>query len=142
MSLDRSLVAVVKVDHARHPKRAPFDPSGLFPELPASKPDSNGVSAASNEVFAGVRELFRYLGLDAANYGTDSWNPLRDVVRPGDKVVVKLNLLWHAHKYRPHGWLQVISHGSVVRAVLDYVCLALEGHGEIWIADGPQRDAD
>ncbi|MDD4858149.1 MAG: DUF362 domain-containing protein [Candidatus Krumholzibacteria bacterium] len=80
--------------------------------------------------------------LDPENEGTDRWNPLRTIVRPGDRVVIKPNLLSHRHKDRHGDWKCVITHGSVIRAVLDYVMLALKGRGEVWITDGPQFDAD
>lgn len=82
------------------------------------------------------------LGLDRARFGSPDWNPLGEIVRPGNKVIIKPNFLWHAHKYHRDEWQQVITHGSVVRAVIDYVLLALQGRGEVWITDGPQLDAD
>jgi uncharacterized protein (DUF362 family) len=97
---------------------------------------------STNHVYEGVRELFHLLELDEANYGTPSWNPLGKIIYPGDSVIVKPNYLWHSHKYRPDEWEQVITHGSVVRAVVDYVLMALNGRGEVWIADGPQLDAN
>ena len=36
----------------------------------------------------------------------------------------------------------LITHGSVIRAALDYVYIALKGEGRIIIADAPQNDAD
>lgn len=55
---------------------------------------------------------------------------------------MKLNFIWHSHKYRPDEWEQVITHGSIIRAVVDYVLIALKGSGEVWITDGPQLDAE
>ena len=82
------------------------------------------------------------LRFDEERCESPEWNPLGVIVRPGDKVVVKPNLLWHSHKHRPAEWQQVVTHGSVVRAVVDYVLIALRGTGEVWIVDGPQSDAD
>jgi hypothetical protein len=38
-------------------------------------------------------------------------------------------------------WLSVITHGSVIRAVLEYIALALRGRGRILLGDAPQTDS-
>ena len=119
-----------------YPSSPPFHPDKLYPEYQWE------ISAVSNWVYQGVRELLHLLKLDDANYDTPSWNPLGEIIQPGDKVILKPNYLWQSHKFRREEWEQVITHGSVVRAVLDYVLLALKGQGEVWITDGPQLDAD
>jgi len=43
---------------------------------------------------------------------------------------------------RSPGTTCLITHGSIVRAALDYVYIALKGKGRIIIADAPQNDAD
>ena len=121
---------------AEYPKIAPFHPDSRYPEY------RGATGTETNRVYESVRESFRLLGMDAANYGLPQWNPMRNVVRPGDRVVIKPNLLAHAHGSKPEEWLQVITHGSVVRAVADYVALALKGEGEITVMDGPQYDSD
>ncbi len=124
------------MDTAAYPDAAPFHPSSQFPEY-------RGVQlGGKNFVYEAVRGLLYTLGLDAARYGTSDWNPLGELVKPGDKVVLKPNLIWHAHRYHPEQWQQVITHGSIVRVVADYVLIALQGRGELWIVDGPQLDAD
>lgn len=135
-SQDGRLVAAVKVGSAVYPADPPYDPSRAYPEYPF------GSVGGENVVYAGVREVLRQLALDVDNYGDATWNPLAGLVRPGDKVVVKPNFLWHAHKYHRDEWQQVITHGSVIRAVVDYVLIALRGRGEVCIMDGPQLDAD
>jgi uncharacterized protein (DUF362 family) len=66
---------------------------------------------------------------------------LRGIVIPGDTVLVKPNLVKHFHN-TGKSIHSVIVHGSVIRAVLDYVWLALEGHGRIVIADTPLEKTD
>lgn len=121
---------------ARYPIAPPFHPDAAYPEY------RHQATGPANEVYAALRELFRLLRLDSQNFGTARWNPLQTVVHPGDRVVLKPNFLWHAHKYDAAQWEQVITHGSVLRAVLDYVLIALDGRGEVWICDGPQLDAN
>ena len=100
------------------------------------------VGSEDNQVYAAVRESFHLLGLDEQGFGTPNWNPLGEVVQPGNRVVIKPNLLAQAHALRPAEWLQVITHGSVIRAVIDYVAIALKGRGEIAVIDGPQYDSN
>jgi uncharacterized protein (DUF362 family) len=129
-------VALFRQQRPEYPAAAPFHPPGRYPELP-----SLGEFDPTNRVYDSVRELFRLLGLDAARDGTPEWNPLAGIVRPGDAVFLKPNMIAHRHRLRDE-WDYVITHGSVIRAVADYVCLALGGRGRIMIGDAPQSDSD
>src|SRR5258708_8820263 len=120
-----------------YPEAAPYHPPPGFPEYPFGP---HNVSE-TNEVYAGVRECLRLLGLDAANFGTAQWNPLGDFIAPGQKVLIKPNFV--LHRNAGGGPLEaVITHGSVIRAVADYVFIALQGQGELVIADSPQMNCD
>ncbi len=119
----------------RYPSVPPFHPHERFPEVPSEL-------GPQNEVYAAVREIFRRMGLDKENVSTLHWNPLSDLVHPGERIVIKPNLIGHAHRTRPSEWMSLVTHGSVIRPILDYALLALRGKGEIWIVDGPQFDAD
>ena len=46
-----------------------------------------------NPVYQAVEDLFRAMGLDEAHAGTPEWNPLGELIRPGDRVIVKPNLV-------------------------------------------------
>jgi len=130
-------VAVYRLDNSIYPCEPPFNPSEAYPEYQGE------VNAGeSNPVYGAVRESLRLLGLDGALYGTEAWNPLSELIRPGDRVVLKPNFLSQGHGLKPEEWQQIITHGSVIRALLDYVLLALEGEGTVHIIDGPQYDAD
>jgi uncharacterized protein (DUF362 family) len=85
--------------------------------------------------------LLLQLGLDENRYGTAQWNPLKDFVCAGDKVLLKPNLIRQSH-LQNSDWNYVITHHSVIEAVVSYVFKALDGTGEIIIADGPQTDSD
>src|SRR5262249_48618851 len=84
----------------------------------------------------------RLLGLDAGRFDTPGWNPLRGIVRPGDRVVIKPNLVREFRETHAGDGDCLVTHGAVIRAVLDYVHLALEGRGRIIIADAPHSDCD
>lgn len=77
--------------------------------------------------------------------GMDPGNPFADLVRPGARVFIKPN--WVASRWRascPHvdNLYCVITHPAVIEAVADRVARALQGKGEIIIADNPSIDAD
>lgn len=114
---------------------APYDAGEAYPESPFH----GRVGAEANPAYAALRELFRALGADAAHFGTPAWNPLRDVAAPGDTVVVKPNFVASRHP-RGGDLFAVITHPSLLRAVVDYVYVAIRGRGRIVIADAPQMD--
>jgi len=74
--------------------------------------------------------------------GLPGVNPLSEVVKPGDCVLLKPNLIRQGHATRPGEWEQVITHGAVIRTVANMTAEALQGKGRIIIADGPQTDSD
>jgi uncharacterized protein (DUF362 family) len=119
-----------------YPLRPPFHPGEAFPE--SLFPETGG---EANAAYAGVRRLLGLLGLDEARRGTPAWNPLGGLVRPGDRVVIKPNLVRHRNGAEPH-LLALVTHPSVVRAVLDYVLIALEGRGDVTVGDSPVQECD
>jgi len=129
-------VVLWQCEKAEYPEGAPFHPDELYPELPFPE-----INPKPNVVYHGVREAFRLSGLDIEHYGKPEWNPLRGLVRPGDTVLLKPNLVKESHPRDPEGWKYMLTHGSIIRAVADYVWRALEGTGLIILADGPQTDS-
>lgn len=83
---------------------------------------------------ADLRALGRLLG-------DDEGNPFRHIVEPGQDVVVKPNWVLDRHPYG-HDIFSVVTHSSVLRAVVDLVYEALRGNGTITIADAPQWNCD
>jgi uncharacterized protein (DUF362 family) len=118
---------------------APFSPHPAPPEYPFG---ADAATRLENPAYALVRESLHLLGLDADRYGTRAWNPLGGIVRPGDAVVLKPNLVREFRETQTGHGDCLITHGSVIRAVSDYVYLALQGRGRIIIADAPHNDAD
>jgi len=117
----------------------PFSPAEAPPEYPFPPGTTQN---EPNVAYEGVREALRLCGLNAAEYGQANWNPLKDIVRPGDAVVLKPNFVRDFRETQPGDGDCLITHGSVIRAVADYVFLALRGEGRIIVADAPQNDAD
>jgi uncharacterized protein (DUF362 family) len=88
-----------------------------------------------------VRDAFHLLQLDPLNYGTAHWNPLGEIIRPGDRVVVKPNYVLHTH-FSDRTYDCVVTHSSVLRAVIDYALKAVGSKGTVTVADAPLKDAD
>jgi uncharacterized protein (DUF362 family) len=129
-------VAVLRAKGARYPEQPPFHPGTAYPEYAFGE-----VAAERNDVYEAVRETFRLAGLDAERCGTPAWNPLGGLVLPGETVLLKPNLVHEQHPRDPQGWRYVLTQGSVVRAVADYVWKALEGRGRLILADAPLTEA-
>jgi len=130
-------VAIYKEEDL-YPVRAPFHPFERYPEYPAE----DILSESNNTAYSQVRNALHLLELDKSNFGQAAWNPLGDLIEPGDYVLLKPNLICESHSSRQNEWEQVITHPSIIRAVLDYVLIALKGKGELSIADVQQADSD
>lgn len=131
----REKVIIAGVD-AAYPEVAPFDPSEPFPELAGG-----ALLSRPNVVFSAVRETMRLAGLDAARFGAPDWNPLGRWITPGQTVLLKPNFVREKHPRDPAGWIYTVTHGSIIRAVAEYVAIALAGSGRIVVGDAPQTDS-
>lgn len=137
--MDEQTVVISRAAEARYPETAPFHPHEAYPEYAFGA--SSVSSGESNSAYEAVREGLRLSGLDAERYGTRAWNPLSAYVKPGQFVLIKPNLVKEVHPRDPKGWIYTITHGSVIRAVADYVWKALDGRGRVMVADAPQTDS-
>ena len=134
--LDNLGVAIATGTRA-YPAKPPFHPAQTYPEYPHAERGTD----PGNQVYAMVRECFRLLQLDEANFGRRAWNPLGGLISPGQRVLIKPNFVLHFNA--SGGPLDaVITHPSVIRAIVDYVIIALENRGEIVIGDSPQMNCD
>jgi uncharacterized protein (DUF362 family) len=129
-------VTVWQGNAAEYSTHAPFSPSESFPEY-----TFRDVASGRNPAYEAVRGCFQIAGLDAERFGTSEWNPLADLIHPGETVLLKPNMVHQRHPRDPQGWKYVITHGSVIRAVADYVWKALGTKGKVIVADAPQTDA-
>jgi hypothetical protein len=132
-------VSIYRVSGAiRYPTTPPYHPDQAYPEYPFAE----YVCAEPNCAYEAVRGALHLLGLDAERFGTPAWNPLATLIAPDDLVVIKPNMVRDFHEFPEEGTDALITHGSIVRAVVDYVYLAKGGKGGVIIADSPQNDAD
>ncbi len=119
----------------------PFAPGCHYPEL-AQLSSVAPAPAVSNHVYAAVRAALHALGLDPEHYGSARWNPLRDLAASGARIVLKPNFIRHWNPLAGGSIESVITHGAVLRAMVDYALLAAGPEGEVIIAEAPQQDCD
>jgi len=127
-------VAIIRDNKIRYNQDAPFSPSEFYPEYPFKD------IGRENTIYDSVRNILYALGMDRKNYNDESWNPLGKIISPKDNVLVKPNLVRHYNQASSEEIL--LTHGSIIRAILDYVYIALKGEGNVIIGDAPLQSAD
>jgi uncharacterized protein (DUF362 family) len=112
---------------------AGFSPAERYPELRFGE-----AAAAPNPVYAALRGLFEQAGLDALHAGTPAWNPLGAFVKPGARVFVLCNFVYHRRPQESELDLQAkCIHGSVLRALVDYLLIAVGPGGRVAFGNAP-----
>lgn len=119
----------------------PWNPGAEYPEL-AKAFGATTKGGPFNSAYAAVRGALHALGLDADRFGTAEWNPLGALVAPGRRIVLKPNFIRHWNPCAEGTIASVITHGAVVRAMVDYAFLAAGDGGSVVIAEAPQQDCD
>jgi len=110
-----------------------FSPHERFPEYPFDQ-----VATKPNAVYGAVRRVFKQAGLDAEHYGTAAWNPLGKWIFPGQTVFVLCNFVYHRRRGESIEQFQSkCTHGSVIRAVIDYIFLAVGPTGRVFFGNAP-----
>jgi uncharacterized protein (DUF362 family) len=132
-------VVAVSTGHVGYPSVPPYSPGAAYPEYPFGH---EALADKVNHAYEGVRDALRLLELDVEHYGQEGWNPIGEIIKPGNTVVLKPNFVRDFRETQSGHEDCMITHGAVIRAALDYVCIALKGEGRIIIADAPQDDAD
>lgn len=90
-----------------------------------------------NEVY-----LIKQKNYDVSTIYNSLPRELFSIISPGNTVVLKPNWVLEEHQYRSGEWEQVITHPTIITAVLRRVVEKLKGHGHVIITDGPELDAD
>jgi uncharacterized protein (DUF362 family) len=121
-----------------YPERPPFNPPERYPEYPFAHHETD----PKNYVYGSVRQLFLILGLDVEHYGSPEWNPLGKIIRPGDNIVLKPNLVISDHPDGLTGIQAAVVHGSILRPFIDYAFIANKGRGRITVADSPIKEVE
>ncbi len=120
----------------KYPNVPPYSPHIRYPEY-----FFDDKCGSENGVYDAVRNALFLLDLDKDRFNTPQWNPLREIIKPGDRVVIKPNFVLSDH-YKGGNLFSIITHPSVIRAIVDYAFKAIRSEGEIIIADAPQMDCN
>lgn len=137
--LDREVVVMQKDVYGYPEKETIFSPSRMYPEYPF---EESTIANQSNMVYEMVRDGFIMLGLDKEKIGTPDWNPLSEFIKPGDYVLLKPNMVLDANQLKENGTDCLITHPSIIRAILDFVVIALGNTGHIVVGDAPLQSCD
>ncbi len=129
-----SIVYLEKRDVYSYPKSDQlYAPEERYPEYPFAE-----ITESGNPVYDMVRQSLIGLGLDKENFGTPEWNPLGDIITPGDCVVLKPNLVKHCENESRYEC--TVTHPSVIKPLIDYCIIAKAGR--IILGDAPIQGAD
>ena len=113
-----------------------FSPDERYPEY-----QNEHISSRKNPVYKAVRDCFIQAGLDHDNLGTSSWNPLGTFIKPGNRVFLLCNF---ANERRPtelmENYRSRCTHGSVIRALADYILIATGKSGCVQIGNAPTQE--
>lgn len=115
-----------------------YSPSIKYPEYIFQ----DNISSTTNYIYDQIRDGFHALNYDIEHYGLKSWNPLSKLIKEGDIVVIKPNMVRDKNGNPAYGLDCLITHPSLVRVVIDYVIIALNGSGKIIIADAPVQSCN
>lgn len=117
-----------------------YSPSEMYPEYPFK---NISLGTEPNSVYTTIRKMFYLMELDRKNYGTEKWNPLGKWIKPGMKVCLKPNFVMHKNgSNNPDDLDSLVTHPSIIRCILDYCYIALEGKGTVIVGDSPVKDCD
>lgn len=115
-----------------------FSPSQRYPEYAFSH-----VADVPNPVYAAVRSLLADHGLDKERHGTPEWNPLGELVPAGSRVFVLCNFVFHRRPHESTASFQAkCVHGSVLRALIDYLLLAVGEEGSVRFGNSALQSCD
>ena len=104
-----------------------FSPHERYPEY-----RYDHVASAPNSVYSLVRTCLAQAGLDRENFGTSDWNPLGVFAPPRSSVFVLANFVQEELLTQRKGDINAkCTHGSVLRAILDYLLIAVGPNGRV-----------
>lgn len=138
--MKENIVSVIKQLRSGYPHN-PFNPEKIYPEFRDFKL-FRIETQEKNGVYDAVRRVLLDLELDKENINTNKWNPFGELIKPGQNVVIKPNLVRHIHPLGKKGVLSMISHSSIIRPIIDYILLATDGNINITICDVPLQQTD
>ncbi len=131
--METSNVFVNKLEKAVYPDTPPFNPDKKYPEY-----EFDDITKDHNYIYESFRNLLRLMNLDTDHWNTKSWNPFKNIISPGDQVLLKPNLVIDNFQNQN----AITTHTSIIRVLIDYVKKALNGTGKIIIGDAPLQQCN
>ncbi len=132
-------VAICRQQNALYPNEEGFSPAKAYPEYPFDP----GCVSTTNCVYDLVRQCLYDYGADRERYGTQKWNPLGEWISPGDKVFIMPNFVMNRRNGRSlEEFNAKCTHGSVVRAILDYASIATGDPTLVSFGNAPLQACD
>ena len=117
-------------------KNISFNPSEKYPE------GLNLEVNSDEKIYDNIRKLFITMELDKKNIGKKSWNPFGEFIKKGDKVVIKPNFVNHINPAKDGTTDSLITNFAIIRPIIDYCIIALNGTGSIIVGDAPVQDCN
>src|SRR4030067_3452270 len=112
-----------------------YSPSERFPEYRHAH-----IARSQNLIYRAVRNSFAQGGFDQEHFNTPFWNPLGGFIRPGNRVFVLFNFVFNRLcNESAENFKAKCTHGSVLRALLDYLLLAVGGTGQVAFGNAPMQ---
>jgi uncharacterized protein (DUF362 family) len=132
------MLSVIADSSLQYPEEKFFSPDERFPEYPFQH-----LSSRINPVYRAVRECLAQAGLDQEGYGTSAWNPFGAFIRPGSRVFVLGNFVHHRRgNESAENFRGKCIHGSVLRALIDFVLLAVGEKGRVRFGNAALQSCD
>lgn len=117
-----------------YPSAPPFNPPEIFPEYPYEKTETD----RDNHIYRAFRNILYDMDLDKDLFGRKDWNPFKNFVSKGDKIVIKSNFVHDKHpSHTQEGFESLITHPSLIRTIIDFAYIATGNGGEILVVDTP-----
>lgn len=115
-----------------------YSPDERFPEY-----KYDHISRSKNPVYRAVRKTFELAGFDREHLNSPVWNPLGGFVQPGSRVFVLCNFVFNRlSNESAENFKAKCTHGSVLRALVDYLLLAVGKTGHITFGNAPMQFCD
>lgn len=97
---------------------------------------------SDSKIYKEFRDLLIEMKLDSKNINKKEWNPFKTFIKKGNTVLIKPNLVKHINQCDDGDTDSLITNFALIRPVIDYVILALEGTGRIIVGDAPVQECD
>lgn len=126
-------LSLIKDKNIIYPSLGNFSPSEKFPEY-----RYDDVVIQPNPVYKAVRDCLAQAGLDGEHYGSPEWNPLGEFIQSGQRVFVLCNFVFHRRfDETPENFVSKCTQGAVLRALLDYILMAVGKSGQVSFGNAP-----